>query len=157
MFHRWAARVLVLALCALPAKNAAGQQQQQPRGHGAKGKIGTSWPNPSNPDVKLAFTVGDSSCAPGSERHVVNMQIVNMLSQPVVVPVLYDASATSPTNFSASLKGQPITSMTLSCGEYVAYWSGLLRDGREAPSGIYGVLLFVDGVQTGSSRIYRKK
>src|ERR1700749_3469265 len=123
MFHRWAALVLVLALCAMSPKNAAGQTPQQTRGHGAKGKIGTGWPNPSNPDVKLAFTVGDSVCAPGSEKHVVTMQIVNVLSQPVVVPVLYDASATSPTNFSASLKGQPVSGMTLSCGGYVAYWS----------------------------------
>ena len=80
MFHRWAALVLVLALCAMSPKNAAGQTSKSPRGHSA-GKLGANYPNPFNPDTFLPFTVGDSTCAPGSEEHVVTMQLVNVLGQ----------------------------------------------------------------------------
>src|SRR6476469_3871056 len=122
MFHRWAALVLVLALCAMSPKNAAGQSTQSPRGHGAKGKLGGNYPNPFNPDTYLKFTVGADDCVPGSEQHVVTMQLVNVLAQPVVVPVLYSTSPTSTASLAPALKGRPVLNVTLGCGSYVAYW-----------------------------------
>ena len=155
MFHRWAALVLVLALCATSPKIAAGQSAA-PRGHGAKGKVGSNWPNPFNPDTKINFSVGEEGCAPGTERHVVTMRLLNILSQPVVSPQLYAASGT--TSVSPALTGHPIVNMTLPCGTYVAYWDGKLTTGKEAPSGTYGVQLFVDNVlQPGTVRIFRSK
>lgn len=154
MFHRWAALVLVLALCAMSPKNAAGQSQQ-PRGHSA-GKLGSNYPNPFNPDTYLNFSVGEDGCVPGSGQYVVTMQLVNVLAQPVVEPVLYGASTTSTASFPSALKGRPIRNVTLACGDYVAYWDGHIG-GREAASGVYGQLLIVNGELQSTKKIYYKK
>ena len=91
MFHRWAALVLVLALCAMTPKNAAGQSTQSPRGHSAKGKLGSNYPNPFNPDTYLPFSVGPSGCVPGSGQYDVTMQLINVLGQLVAEPTLFGA------------------------------------------------------------------
>ncbi|HEY4306541.1 MAG TPA: hypothetical protein VGM82_18845 [Gemmatimonadaceae bacterium] len=157
MFYRWAAPVLVLALCAISPKNAAGQTAQQPpREHGAKGKIVGNYPNPFNPDTYVRFTVGADSCAPGSSQHVVTVQVVNVLAQGVAVPVLH--SATSPSlTLPDDQKLHALKEMKLSCGAYVAYWDGKLPTGHLAAAGVYGVLLVVDGSQQDSFKIYFKK
>ena len=156
MFHRWAALVLVLALCAMSPKNAAGQTGTSPRGHSA-GKLGANYPNPFNPDTFLPFTVGDSSCVPGSEQHVVSMQLINVLGQHIVDPVLYGPSATSATNFPSALIGRAIRNLTLPCGSYVAFWNGKLESGREAASGTYGLTLVIDNRDAGTRKIFYKK
>ena len=156
MFTRWAALVSVLALCAMSPKNAAGQSTQSSRGHGAKGRIGGNFPNPFNPDTKLNFSVGEAGCVPGTEKHVVTIQIVNVLAQPVVNPVLFGVSQTSTTSLPAA--SGPIVNMTLACGDYVAYWDGRLSDHRrEAASGVYGVILTVDKAIESTYKIYYKK
>ena len=157
MFHRWAALLLVLALCAMSPKNAAGQtQSQKPRGHSAGG-IGDNYPNPFNPDTYIQFTVGDESCAGVSELHVVTMSISNVLGQRVVVPVLY-GSAANTTSVPSSLNGRPITNLSLGCGSYKAYWDGKLTgSGREAASGVYGVQLFVDNQLVFTKKILYSK
>ena len=71
MFHRWAAPLLVLALCSMTAKNAAGQETK-PREQGAKGTLGRNSPNPFNPDTKIRFSV-DCSGGSTSETHMVSM------------------------------------------------------------------------------------
>lgn len=157
MFHRWAALVLVLALCAITPKNAAGQSMQQPRGHGAKGRLGSNYPNPFNPDTYLKFAVGEEGCTPGSGKYVVTMQLVNVLAQPVVDPVLYGTAESSPASALGSQKGARIRNLSLPCGEYVAYWDGRLPDGREASSGVYGEMLFIDGQPQFTKKIYYKK
>ena len=156
MFHRWAALVLVLALCATSPKIAAGQAVV-PRGHGAKGKVGSNSPNPFNPDTKINFTVGEDSCTPGSEQHVVTLRVLNILSQLVAFPQLSGASGT--TSVAPALAGHPLVNMTLPCGTYVAYWDGrIAATGKEAPSGTYGVQLFIDkALQPGTVRIFRSK
>jgi hypothetical protein len=160
MFHRWAALVLVLALCAMSPKNAAGQtQSQKPRGHSAGGGIGNNYPNnPFNPDTYIPFTVGDSSCAGASEQHDVTVRIVNILGQTVVFPILYGASSTSTTSLPSALNGRPITHVALSCGNYVAYWNGKISpSGREAASGVYLVQLLVDNRPAGTKKIFYAK
>lgn len=156
MFHRWAALVLVLALCAITPKNAAGQSTQSPRGHGA-GTLRANYPNPFNPDTYLPFSVGPDGCAAGSGQYVVSMQLINVLAQPVVQPVLYGASTTSATSFPSSLKGRPLQNVTLACGDYVAYWDGKLANGREAASGVYGQMLFINGELANTRKIFYKK
>jgi hypothetical protein len=157
MFHRWAALVLVLALCAITPKNAAGQtQSQKPRGHSAGG-IGANSPNPFNPDTYIPFTVGDESCTGVSEQHVVTMRILNVLAQPVVVPQMWGSTGTTAA-ISESLHGLPLTNVTLGCGTYKAYWNGRLTgSGREASSGVYAVQLFIDGQLIGTSKIFYAK
>ena len=55
MFHRWAALLLVLALCAMSPKTAAGQSKSKPRGQGASG-LG-SYPNPFNPVTNIYYNL----------------------------------------------------------------------------------------------------
>ena len=58
MYHRWPALVLVLALCAVQARQAAGQDTlTQPRGR-TQSFLGQNYPNPFKPDTHIPFTVG---------------------------------------------------------------------------------------------------
>jgi hypothetical protein len=156
MVYRWAAPLLVLALCATSPRDAAGQKAQQPREHGAKGKLVGNYPNPFDPDTYVRFTVGADSCAPGTEQHVVTLQVVNVLAQTVAMPVLH--SSTSPAlTLSDDQKLHALKDIKLGCGAYVAYWNGKLPDGHLAAAGVYGVLLVVDGSQQDSFKIYLKK
>jgi hypothetical protein len=156
MFYRWAAPMLVLALCAISPKNAAGQTAQAPREHGAKGKLVGNYPNPFNPDTYVRFTVGADSCAAGTNQYVVTVQVVNVLAQGVAVPVLHSVTSPAPA-LSDEQKLHALKDMKLACGAYVAYWDGKLPNGHPAAAGVYGVLLVVDGSQQDSFKIYYKK
>lgn len=154
MFHRWPALVLALVFCAMTPKHAAGQGQtpQQP----SAGKLGRNWPNPFNPSTQIAFTI--SGCRPGEPR-AVTVRILNILAQPVVVPVMYGTSANATSSASSSMKGAPISNLMLECGDYIAFWDGMVPPGsnREAASGTYIVQIMVDGKLTDSKRIYYHK
>lgn len=154
MFHRWAARVLVLALCAMTPKYAAGQTPSS-RGHSAKGRVGASYPNPVNPDTKIPFSI--DGCASATETHLVTVRLVNILAQPTAFPVLLVGSGG--TAVSPSSAGKAVMNLSLSCGDYTAYWDGKVSaTGREAPSGPYGIEIFIDNVkQPGTSKIFHAK
>lgn len=153
MFHRWAAPLLVLALCAMSPKNAAGQEQK-PREQGAKGSLGKNYPNPFNPDTKIRFSV---ECTGGStsETHVVSMRIMNILAQPVVLPILLGPAPTATSGANSSMNGSPLNNLRLGCGEYEALWPP--HGVREPASGTYVVQYFVDGELAGTRRIYYRK
>jgi hypothetical protein len=134
MYHRWAALALVLALCAVPTKQAAGQQSgtTQPRGRKV-GSLGQNFPNPFNPETRIPFAV---DCDGSAGQHVVSLRIYNVLAQLVSVPLLEGEVGT----------GRPLATLTIPCGQYVAYWDGkVLGSGREAASGVYLYELVVDG------------
>jgi hypothetical protein len=155
MFHRWAAPLLVLALCAMSPKNAAGQSSQQPpREQGANGKLGKNYPNPFNPDTKIRFSV-ECSGAGTSETHVVSMRVMNILAQPVVPPILYGPAPTATSGATSSMNGSPLNNLRLGCGEYEALWPSATV--REPASGTYIVQYFVDGQLAGTRRIYYRK
>src|SRR5262249_37997402 len=153
MFHRWPALVLVLVVSAMMPKQAAGQEVQSPQKPPSAGKFGKSWPNPFNPVVNTAFTVGSGSCSPG-ETHAVSVRILNILAQPVVVPIIRGPSANSTSSASSSLNGARISNLRLECGDYVAFWDGKLEHGGDAASGTYIVQLLVDGKLSASTRIF---
>src|SRR5262249_48281373 len=151
MFHRWPALVLVLVVSAMMPKQAAGQQEQSPQKPSA-GRFGKSWPNPFNPWVHTPFTI--DGCAPGQTRHV-TCRILNILAQPVVIPVLQGPSANSTSGASSSMNGSRISNLRLECGDYTAFWDGWLENhSREAASGTYIVQIIVDGKLANSTRIY---
>lgn len=155
MYHRWAALVSVLALCAMTPKHAAGQQTQQtPRGHSAAGAFGKPYPNPFNPDVSTPFVVDTSTCTDGSQQHVVSMRILNILAQQVAIPVLrVDANSPGVTRASG-----PISSLRLGCGSYLGYWNGKIPGtSKDAASGTYLVQLFIDGKLVGTTKIFYAK
>jgi len=156
MFHRWAALVLVLALWAMTPKNAAGQGNK-PRGHGA-GALGRPYPNPFNPEIHIPFVV-DSACADVGLQHEVTIQIKNVLAQVVAIPVL-EGVTSAVSSSTMSLGGTtPISRLRLVCGNYTAFWSGNVQGtNKEAASGIYLVVITVDGVrQPGAMRIFNRK
>jgi hypothetical protein len=156
MFHRWAAHVLVLALCAFTAKNAAGQQPTtQPRERGA-GSLGKAFPNPVNPETHIHFAIGDPPGCTVVGTHRTTIQILNILAQLVAIPV-FEGPATTATSTTAGGLGA-ISNLQLTCGEYSAFWNGyILNTVKEAPSGTYVVRLIVDGKTVGTSKIFVSK
>ncbi len=134
MHHRWAALVLVLALCAISPKSAAGQTSDTlPRGR-KLGTLGQNYPNPFRPETFIPFTIDDCNGAGG--QRVVSLRIYNVLAQLVAIPVLQGAD-------------KPIANLRLSCGEYTGYWDGrLARSRRPAAHGVYVYELVVDGQRT---------
>jgi hypothetical protein len=157
MFHRWAALGLVLVLWAMMPKNAAGQgTTKAPRGPGA-GAIGIPYPNPSNPEFRLPFTVGDSTCTDVGLQHEVTLEVKNFLGQTVAVPVLLMSAGNSPISVSAD-GNTPIAKIHLGCGSYTGYWGGkILGSTKDAASGTYLVVLTVDGKVKPPARIYLRK
>ena len=135
MYHRWAALVLALALCAVPTKQAAGQDNStQPRGRKQAGVLGQNYPNPFNPRTHIPFSV--IGCEGGITQRVVSVRVYNVLAQLVALPHLEGAIGLD----------RPIQNLTLPCGDYVALWEGtVLNTGREAASGVYLIELVVDG------------
>ena len=156
MFHRWAALVLVLALCAMSPKNAAGQStQQQPRGHSA-GSLGRASPNPFNPKTFITFAVGDTTnhCVNDRQQHVVSMRVLNILAQQVAVPII----EMDPNWASSTPATGPIHDLVLSCGAYQALWDGNVQGtNKEAASGTYLVQFTIDGQPAGTLRIFNRK
>src|SRR6185503_18805362 len=136
MFHRWAALLLVLALCAMTPKNAAGQSQQPPRGQSAKGSLGRNYPNPFNPETSFPLDVGDyPTCADGGRQYNVTLQVYNVLMMPVATPVLKGSGPTSVTPVPSGLAGRPLFNLKLPCGRYEGFWKMKMDgSGKEAPS-----------------------
>jgi hypothetical protein len=142
MYHRWAALALVLALCAITPKSAAGQQSSTPPRGRKLGTLGQNFPNPFRPDTFIPFTIDDCN-GPGGQ-HVVSLRVYNVLAQLVATPVLHGA-------------GRPIANMRLSCGEYLGHWDGsVLKSGRPAAAGVYVYELVVDGQRTSKKMFVAK-
>ena len=157
MHYRRAALALVLALCAFAPGHAAGQQPVRPRGRRA-GALGPNVPNPFNAATSIPFTVGDSACARGSERHVVSLRVYNVLTQLVAIPTMQGAVADSGDVVIPVPVGKPMTNLVLPCGRYAAWWTGrVLHGGREAAPGVYVVQLIVDGEALPVRKMMRKR
>jgi len=157
MFHRWAALVLVLALCAMTPKNAAGQTQSEKPREPSAGKLKRNFPNPINPETRFEFDVGTDACIGTSEQHVVSLHIFNPLSVQVATPILEGVQSSSITPIPDALKA-PLRNLRLRCGHYVGYWSGKLDgSGKEAASGPYIAALIVDGKLANAIKIFVSK
>jgi hypothetical protein len=141
MRYRWLALAFVLAVVLMPrvgvAQSSATSQQTK------TGKLKQNYPNPFNPDTKGAFEiVGDPACPDGGKLHRVSLKIYNILMQEVAVPVLQGGVGGVAGNTA-------IEKVSLPCGQYTWYWNGFYRLGRqEAASGVYIVILDVDGHKT---------
>ena len=159
MFHRWAALLSVLALCAMSPKNAAGQSQTQKPREQKSGAFGKPYPNPFNPEIHIPFSVDTTGgCRDASRQKVVTVRISNILSQEVAIPILQDGSINSTTPVPGALLGVPLSNVKLGCGDYTAFWSGFVKGTRkEAASGPYLVQIIVDGVVQDNIRILNRK
>lgn len=157
MFHRWAALLLVLALCAMSPKTAAGQTQSTPRGQKS---VRPPYPNPFNPQIHIPFPVEPTDgCADANRLNSVTVRISNILSQEVAIPVLEDGSLSgSLTTVPQTLVGARLSNTKLVCGDYQAFWDGFVKGTtKEAASGTYLVQVFVNGKPTYSVRILNRK
>ncbi len=143
MYHRWAALALVLALCALPTKQAAGQQSTtQSRERKPLGSLGQNWPNPFNPETNIPFSIADCE---GGGQHSVTIRIYNVLAQLVAIPVL-DGPAV------------PVENVKLGCGTYLARWNGKVRNTtKEAASGVYLYEIVIDNQRLGAKKMFVAK
>ena len=140
MYHRWAALALVLALCAVPTKQAAGQDSKpQPRER-KLGVLGQNYPNPFNPETTIPITI--DSCPELGGQVVVTLRVYNILAQPVAVPVLDGP-------------GKPVENLTIACGAtYLARWDGKVRNtGQEAASGVYFSHVTINGKAQGAKKM----
>ena len=159
MFHRWAALLLVLAFCAMKPKNAAGQTQGQPPRGQKSGAFGKAYPNPSNPDFHIPFSVDTvGGCRDGSRQNVVSIRISNILSQEIGIPILESGTINSTTSVPSSLVGALVSNIKLGCGDYEAYWDGNIKGTKKpAASGTYVVQLIVNGKSSDVVRILLRK
>jgi hypothetical protein len=135
---RWAALVTVLTLSVGVPRYASGQGTQPAGDKTTAAVLGQNYPNPFNPTTTIPFTVGDApTCSDQGRIHRVTLRIYNVLAQLVAIPILQGTSGNA---------GQPLENVSLSCGQYTAYWDGMyLRSNREVASGVYLYRLEVDG------------
>jgi hypothetical protein len=129
---------LVLALTAfMPRVSSAQDGRDRKPGM----SLGQNFPNPFNPETRIPFGVGEApTCTDAGKQYRVSLKVYNLLSQLVATPVLQGGSG-------GVNPGQPLDNVTVTCGEYVAYWDGkVLNTGREAASGVYYYRLEVNGV-----------
>jgi hypothetical protein len=140
MTLRWAARFVVLALCALVTRSAAAQATQQSRDPVTGSSLGQNYPNPFNPETTIPFSIGGApNCTDVGRQYRVSLKIYNVLAQFVATPVLQGGS-------SSVAGGQALSNVLLTCGQYTAYWDGkYITNGREVASGVYVYRLEVDG------------
>jgi hypothetical protein len=115
---------------------AQGNQPPAPR---KSGVLKQNYPNPFNPETRIPFTVGDEKCDDPGRQHKVSLRIYNILSQLVAIPVLQGGAG-------GVAGGVKIVNLTLTCGDYVAYWNGKFLDSqKEVASGVYLYELRIDG------------
>lgn len=148
MKRLWGALGLVLALTAFMPR-VSNAQDSKVKKSGAT--LGQNFPNPFNPETRIPFTLGDPpSCTDNNKQYRVSLKVYNLLSQLVTTPVLQGGS-------NGVAPGQPLENVTLTCGNYIAYWDGkVLNTGREAASGVYYYRLEVNGVPLLKSMIVVK-
>ena len=153
MKHLWRALFVVLVLGAfMPSRSAAqGASTQTGGGQGAGLQLGQNFPNPVNQDTRIRIVIGDAQdCTDSGRQHRVSLRIYNLLAQQVAVPVLQGGVGNS-------AGGEPLESLLLTCGEYIAYWDGKYsQTGEDVASGIYLYRLEVDGKVLVKKMIVRK-
>ncbi len=138
MRRMWGAWGCVLALSVfMPAVSTA----QDDRDRRSEATLGQNFPNPSNPETRIPFSVGDApTCREPNRLYRVSLKIFNLLMQSVATPVLQKDSV-------RVARTEPLARVSIPCGAYVAYWDGKVQaDGRDAASGVYLYRLEVDGM-----------
>jgi hypothetical protein len=123
--------VLLLAfLLFTPA--AYGQQTGQER---AKSRLGQNYPNPFNPTTRIPFTLFEEDFVNGRPA-VVSIWILDILMRPVDVP-----RALEHPNGDALVENLEYPTP----GRWEAYWEGRDRAGNKVASGMYLLVLVVNG------------
>ena len=95
-----------------------------------------NYPNPFNPVTRIPFALGAELFQAGQPVRV-TIRIYTVLRELVAVPTALNHPQGNRTAIDKLEYPGP--------GNYLAYWDGLDRDGRKVASGIYYVLLEVNG------------
>jgi len=103
-----------------------------------------NFPNPFNPVTRIPFVLREEMFRDGTPV-VVTVRVYNVLRQLVAVPTALD----HPSGNAAPVEHLEYTTP----GRHVAYWDGLDKDGRKVASGIYFVLMWVNGEQAPPLRV----
>ena len=109
--------------------------------------LGQNYPNPFNPETRIPFELHEGLFSDGGTA-IVSFRILNVLQQPVATP-----TALSHPSGQAPLDGLEYSSP----GRYEAYWDGRDQFGREVASGIYFIVVIVNGAQVAVDRMYVAK
>ena len=95
-----------------------------------------NYPNPFNPETTIPFDLFDTDFRSGQPA-VVTIRIYNLFRQLVAIP-----TALHPPNGNVLVDKLPYTTP----GRWEAFWNGTDVRGRKVASGIYYVVLTVNGV-----------
>ncbi len=109
--------------------------------------LGQNYPNPFNPETRIPFELHEGLFSGGGAA-IVSFRILNVLQQPVATP-----TALSHPSGQAPIDGLEYAGP----GRYEAYWDGRDQFGREVASGIYFIVVIVNGVQVAVDRMYVAK
>jgi hypothetical protein len=123
--------VLLLAFLLIPSA-ASGQQSSQER---AKSRLGQNYPNPFNPTTRIPFILWEEDFASGRPA-VVSIRIHDILGRPVATP-----QALRHPNGDVLVENLEYTTP----GAWEAYWDGMDRAGNKVASGMYLLVLVVNG------------
>lgn len=125
----------------------AGDASAQTPGSSAGGfDLEQNYPNPFNPETTIPFTLGEELFASGAPV-VVTLRVFNLLSQPVAYPIALQHPAGA-----VEVRGLEYTRP----GRHEAYWDGTDQSGRQVASGIYFMMLTVNG-QSVTKKMYALK
>lgn len=99
-------------------------------------QLNQNYPNPFNPVTRIPFRLEPELFERGQPVRV-TIRIFSILRQEVAIPTALN----HPEGNGARIENLEYAGP----GEYLAYWDGMDRNGREVASGLYVVLLEVNG------------
>lgn len=103
---------------------------------GRSSRLKGNYPNPFNPTTTIPFTLLDEDLRDGKPAKV-TIRIYNLLSQLVAIPRALQHPAGNGVLVDNLMYTEP--------GEKLAFWDGTDSTGRKVASGIYYVVLIVNG------------
>ena len=106
-----------------------------------------NYPNPFNPETTIPFVLAEDLFVDGRPA-VVSVRILNLLGQFIAAPVALGHSSGEGLALSQLDYAQP--------GRYEAFWDGRNQNGQQVASGIYFLVLTVNG-KSKSLKMYVRK
>jgi hypothetical protein len=126
----------VILLLGLVGSHSSAEAQATGGGRDLDFQLHQNFPNPFNPVTRIPFDRKPELFERG-QPVTVTMRIFSILRQQVAIPTALN----HPMGNGATIENLEYAGP----GQYLAYWDGLDKDGKEVASGLYVVLLEVNG------------